>query len=200
MAFTKTDVGSGLFSPRLLLLLILQHHHQLRPWVSPTPFPLPYHLVHTFSSFSPCSFQFLFLFSFLGKIRKFYCRVEKASQKNCREKLKQPSWSVWGEGGEGRGCFLFCNIFEWDLGELVFQHIFSSFMKSKHWKKKKKGKKKYIRSLKMCLLFLKKYFTCNQWFFFWIFLQFFNLKNQILTYSKDCVYVEIAQIRQNLII
>jgi hypothetical protein len=24
-------------------------HNQPRPWVSPTPFPLPYHLVHVFS-------------------------------------------------------------------------------------------------------------------------------------------------------
>jgi hypothetical protein len=37
MAFTKTDVGHGLFSRRLLLLLILQHHHQQRPWVAPPP-------------------------------------------------------------------------------------------------------------------------------------------------------------------
>jgi hypothetical protein len=110
--------------------------------------------------------------------------------------LKQPSWSVF-LGVWGRGCLLFCNIFEGDLGELVFQHNFTSFMKSENWKKKKKGKK-YIRSLKMCLLFLKKYFTWDQWFFFLEFLQFFNLKNLILTYAKDCLYVEMAQIRQNL--
>jgi hypothetical protein len=73
--------------------------------------------------------------------------------------LKQPSWSVFLGWGWGRGCLPVCNIFEGDLGELVFQHNFTSFMKSENWKKKKKGEKKYIRSLKMCLFFLKKYFT-----------------------------------------
>jgi hypothetical protein len=65
--------------------------------------------------------------------------------------LKQPSWSVFflgggvrGRGGEGRGCWVFCNIFEGDLGELVFQQNFTSFMKSKNWTKKKKGKKSIL--------------------------------------------------------
>jgi hypothetical protein len=84
---------------------------------------------------------------------------------------------------------LVCNIFEGDLGELVFQHNFTSFMKSENWKKKKKGKEKYIRSLKMCLSFWTKYFTWDQWFSFWKFLQIFNLKNLILTYAKDCMYI-----------
>jgi hypothetical protein len=193
VAFTETDVGHGLFSPRLLLLLILQHHHQQRPWVSRTPFPLLYHLVHIFSWFSLCSFQKVSFFFFsLGKIRESYCGVENFVVENWSNLLDQ-----FFLGGWGRGRLLFCNIFEADLGELVFQHNFTSFMKSENWKKKKKGKK-YIRSLKMCLLFLKTYFTWDQWFFFWNFLQFFNLKNLILTYAKDCLYVEMAQIRQNL--
>jgi len=143
VAFTEADVGHGLFSLRLCLVLILQHHHQQRPWVSPTPFPLPYHLVNIFSWFSLCSFQKVFVS--LGKIRKSYCRVEKASQKVCGGKLNQPSWSVffffWGWG---RGRLLFCNIFEGDLGELVFQLNFTSFTKSENWKKKKKGKKSIL--------------------------------------------------------
>jgi hypothetical protein len=49
-------------------------------------------------------------------------------------------------------------------------------------------------------MFFKKYFTWDQRIFSWNFLQIFNLKNLILTYAKDCLYVEMAQIRQNLII
>jgi hypothetical protein len=147
--------------------------------------------------------SFCFFSLSLGKIRKYYCRVEKASQRVCGGKLEQAFLSVffwWGWGGWVR-CLLFCNTFEGNLGELVFQQNFTSFMKSKKLKEEKEREKKYIRSLKMCLLFLKKIFLHEiSEFFFWNFLQFFNLKNQILTYSKDCIYVEIAQIRQNLII
>jgi hypothetical protein len=99
---------------------------------------------------------------------------------------------------------LVCNSFEGDLGELVFQHNFPSFMKSENWKKKKKGKKYiYIRSLKMCFLsFWSKYFTWDQWFVcsgnFCKFLTwkiwFWHMQRIVWT------YVEMAQIRQNLII
>ncbi len=160
MAFTKTDVGHGLFSPGLLLLLIRQHHHQRRPWVRPTPlslFPPLYHLVQVFSWF--CVILSMFLPKSLlifknfelkkiiwGQVRKSYCRVEKASQKVRSGKLKQPSWSVWGGGGGGGGggerkCLLFCNIFGEELGEHVFHQNFASFIKSESWKKKKKREK-----------------------------------------------------------
>jgi hypothetical protein len=57
-----------------------------------------------------------------------------------------------------------------------------------------------IRPLKICLLFFKKCFTKESVNFFWIFLQLSYLKNLISSYTKDCTYVEMAQIRQNLIL
>jgi hypothetical protein len=108
----------------------------------------------------------------------------------------------WGEG-EGRGGEGMLGILQYFWGRLrrtCFPAKFYLFYEIKKLKEEKEREKKYIRSLKMCLLFLKKYSTWDQWFFFWIFLQFLNLKNRILKYSKDRIYVEIAQIRQNLII
>jgi hypothetical protein len=108
----------------------------------------------------------------------------------------------WGEG-EGRGGEGMLGILQYFWGRLrrtCFPAKFYLFYEIKKLNEEKEREKKYIRSLKMCLLFLKKYSTWDQWFFFWIFLQFLNLKNRILKYSKDRIYVEIAQIRQNLII
>jgi hypothetical protein len=49
-------------------------------------------------------------------------------------------------GGWGRGRLLFCNIFEGDLGELVFQHNFYLFYEIRKLKEEKEGEKN-IRSL-----------------------------------------------------
>jgi len=127
--------------------------------------------------------------------------VEKASQKVCGGKLNQPSWSVFFFGGAvGEGTSAILQYFWGKLRRTCFPAKSYLFYEIKKLKEEKEREKKYIRSLKICLLFLKKYFTWDQWFFFWNFLQIFNLKNLILTYAKDCLYVEMAQIRQNLII
>ncbi len=123
------------------------------------------------------------------------------------KKFTVENWSnlldqVWGGGGgreRERKCLLFCNIFGEELGEHVFHQNFASFMKSESWKKKKKGEKKQllIRPLNICLLFFKKYFTSESAKKFWIFLQILNLKIWFSTYKKHCMYIEMAQIRQN---
>jgi len=46
-------------------------------------------------------------------------------------------------GGWGRGRLLFCNIFEGDLGELVFQHNFYLFCEIRKLKEEKEGEKEY---------------------------------------------------------
>jgi len=93
-------------------------------------------------------------------------------------------------GGWGRGCLLFCNIFEGDLGELVFQHNFCLFYEIRKLKEEKEGGKEYKVIKNVLLVILEEIFYMRSVSFFsGFFLQFFNLKNLILTYAKDCMYI-----------
>ncbi len=120
----------------------------------------------------------------LKKIRKSYCRVEKASQKVCSGKLKQPSWSVWGEGERGKEMFAILQYFWRRISRTRFPSKFCLFYEIRKLKEEKEeGKKQLlIRPLKMCLLFFKKYFAWESVNFFGIFLQILNLKIWFSTY------------------
>jgi len=214
MAFTKTDVGHGLFSPRLLLLLILQHHHQRRPWVRPTPlslFPLLYHLVQVFSwfcvilsMFVPKSLLIFLNFELknnnLGASKKILLQGGKGIPKSSQWKIEATFLISFGGGERGeRKCLLFCNIFWRRIRRTRFPSKFCLFYEIRKLKEEKKeGKKQLlIRPLKMCLLFFKKYLAWESANFFWIFLQFLNLKIWF-QHIKSIVYILkwLAQIRQ----
>jgi len=146
--------------------------------------------------FCLCSSQFLF---FSGQTRKFYCRLEKVSQKVCGGKLKL-DWFFFGGLRAGGGDVCHSVIF-WGRIRTWFPAKNCLFYEIRKLKEEEEWKEKQllIRPLKMCLLFFQKCFTWESVNFSGSFLQFFYLKILISTYTKDCMYVEMAQIRQNLI-
>ncbi len=173
MAFTVTDVGHGLFGPQLLLLLVLQHHHQLRPWVSLTPLPLPYHLVHIFSWFSLCSFQKVFFFlSLSGENKKILLQSGKGFPKSMWWKFGATLLISFLEGlGE---MFAILQYFWGRLRRTCFPAKFYLFYEIKKLKEEKEREKKSILGHQKC--------ACCSWrnicmssviFFSWKFLQFF---------------------------
>jgi hypothetical protein len=147
--------------------------------------------------FCVCSSLFLF---FSGQTRKYYCRLEKVSQKVCGGKLKLNRFFFGGlQVGGGDVCHYV--IFWGRIRRTCFpaKNLPLLWNQKIERRRRMKRKKLLIRPLKMCLLFFKKCFTWESVNFSGSFLQFFYLKFLISTYSKDCIYVEMAQIRQNLI-
>jgi len=111
MAFTKIDVAHVLFNPRLLLFLILQDHHQWRPWVSLAPlslFPLLYHLVQVFSWFCLILSMFISKFFFYSKANK---KILLHSGKGVPKSLwwEIEAWSILG-GDRGWGFLPLCKV------------------------------------------------------------------------------------------
>jgi hypothetical protein len=69
-----------------------------------------------------------FYFIFSGENKNILLQSGKGIPKSLWWKIEATFFISFG----GRGCLLVCNIFEGDLGELVFQHNFTSFMKSEN--------------------------------------------------------------------
>jgi hypothetical protein len=62
-------------------------------------------------------------------------------------------------GGWSREMFAILQYFRGRCRRTCFPAKFYLFYEIRKLKEEKEGEKKYIRSLKMCLLFFKKYFT-----------------------------------------
>jgi hypothetical protein len=88
-------------------------------------------------------FIYLFIFFLSGENKKILLQSGKAFPKGMWWKIGATFLISLG-GGTGVRCLVFCNIFEGDLGEPVFQQNITSFMKSENRKKKKKGKKSIL--------------------------------------------------------
>jgi hypothetical protein len=167
VAFTITDVGHGLFGPQLLLLLVLQHHHQLRPWVSLTPLPLPYHLLHIFSWFSLCSFQILFYFFPLsGENKKILLQSGKGFPKSMWWKIGATLLISFLEGGE---MFAILQYFWGRLRRTCFPAKFCLFYE----RRKRKGKKSILGHQKCACCSWRNIYMRSVKKISWKFLQFF---------------------------
>jgi hypothetical protein len=105
-----------------------------------------------------------------------------------------------GWGGERRKeMFAILQYFWRRIRRTRFPSKFCLFYEIRKLKEEKEGEKKQllIRPLKICLLFVKKYFTSESANFFWIFFAIFKPENLIFNIKKHCMYVEMAQIRKN---
>ncbi len=77
--------------------------------------------------------------------------------------------------------------------------LFNEIRKLKEEEEEWKEKQLLIRPLKMCFVVLQKLFYMRISEFLWKFFAIFKPENSDFNIYKDCLYVEMGQIRQNLI-